>query len=289
LPAEVADRIVERGVGPRIAAVGADLDALDRRPTRPRAPLEQARALLEEAVPLREVGDPRRDHQRARQHARDRLAELFGGLLRPVLLHLLVALERLGEEGDPLEPLHVRHPVPAWDDQTQRKAVLRRERLAVDLVGEEHLRPARLVEREAPLVRVLDLALEPAVEAGEEHLDGAVLDPGLLEERRERRSCPLCVPDRFVEPRLAERAGREARPAVPGALEGDRDARLRALLDLVQRKRDGVRDRASELQLPTGDVDVRDVEVDQEVVQPERRDVVAKRLEREPVVPQRER
>ena len=167
--------------------------------------------------------------------------------------------------------------------------MLRRERLAVDLVGEEHLGTARLVERKAPLVRVLDLALDAAVEAGEEHLDGAVLDPGFLEQRRERRARPLRVADRLVDPRLAERARRVARPAVARALERDGDARLRPLLQLFERERDRPRDVPAEVELPARDVHVRDVEVDQEVVQAERRDVVAQHLERKAVVPQRER
>ena len=65
---------------------------------------------------------------------------------------------------DSLEPLDVGHAVPARDDEAQRIAVLRGERLAVDLVGEEHLRPERFVDREAPLVRVLDVALDASVE-----------------------------------------------------------------------------------------------------------------------------
>ena len=41
--------------------------------------------------------------------------------------------------------------------------MLRRERLPVHLVDEEHLGPERLVQRQAALVVVLDLALDAAV------------------------------------------------------------------------------------------------------------------------------
>ena len=85
--------------------------------------------------------------------------------------------------------------------------MLRRKRLPVDLVGEEQLGPERLLERQAALVRVLELALDAAVEAREENLDGAVADPALLEQRRERRPRPLGVADRLLEPRLAQRTG----------------------------------------------------------------------------------
>ena len=59
----------------------------------------------------------------------------------------------------------MRHAVPAGDDQAKREAVLRRERPAVDLVGEHDLVAQRLVELQAACVVVLDLALDAAVEA----------------------------------------------------------------------------------------------------------------------------
>ena len=73
-PPVVAGRLAELCVVPRLAAVGADLDARDRRPARPGSALEQAGAGLEEPVALREVGDAGRDEQRARVDPRHRLA-----------------------------------------------------------------------------------------------------------------------------------------------------------------------------------------------------------------------
>ena len=57
---------------------------------------------------------------------------------------------------------------------------------------------------------MLDVALDASVEPREEDLDGVVLDPCFFEQRRERRARPLGVADRLFEPRLAQRAGREA-------------------------------------------------------------------------------
>ena len=54
------------------------------------------------------------------------------------------------------EPLHVRHPVPAGNDQPQRIAVLGRQRLPVHRVDEQHLVAERILEREAPFVQMLD-------------------------------------------------------------------------------------------------------------------------------------
>ena len=47
-----------------------------------------------------------------------------------------------------------------------------------------------------------------------------------------------------------------------------------------RRQREGPLDRAADVQLPRAGVDERDVEMDQQVVQSGRRDVVAQRLER---------
>jgi len=56
-------------------------------------------------------------------------------------------------------------------------------------------------------------------------------------------------------------------------------------LQLVQRQRERSLDQTSELEPPLGRVHVRNVEVDQQVVEAERRELVAQRLERHAVVP----
>ena len=55
-------------------------------------------------------------------------------------------------------------PYQPGTTQPQREAVLRRQRRAVHLVGEQHLVAQRLVERQAALVVLLDAALDAAVE-----------------------------------------------------------------------------------------------------------------------------
>src|SRR4029078_4651054 len=87
-----------------------------------------------------------------------RLAYVVGDVLLP-------AGERVGHGGDRTQPLHVGHPVPAGDDQAEREAVLGRKRLPVDLVGEEDLVALRLGDWKAPLVGVLEVALDDAAEA----------------------------------------------------------------------------------------------------------------------------
>jgi hypothetical protein len=111
---------------------------------------------------------------------------------------LLPALERLVDDGDRLEPLDVRHPVPAGDDEAEREAVLWRQRLTVDLVREQHLVAERLGDGEAPLVRVLDLSLDAAVEAGEDDLRRVGREPRVLKDRPERCAGPLGRADRLA-------------------------------------------------------------------------------------------
>src|SRR5207244_6583595 len=70
-PSEVRHRLPELGVGPGLAAVGADLDALDRRPARPGAAFDRARAGVEESPARKEVRDPGWHEERAREDPGD--------------------------------------------------------------------------------------------------------------------------------------------------------------------------------------------------------------------------
>src|SRR5690349_18151815 len=71
--------------------------------------------------------------------------------LVPILVGLVVALERLVRDGDLREPLDGCDRVPAWHDQPQRIAVLWRQGLSVHLVGEQRACLANLVETESAL------------------------------------------------------------------------------------------------------------------------------------------
>ena len=166
--------------------------------------------------------------------------------------------------------------------------MLRRERLAVDRVCEQDLVAHRVLQRQAPLVRVLDVALDPAVEAGENDLARRRGHACLLEDRRERRARPLGGADRLAQPRLAERARREQRTAVAGALERHGQRPCRPGLQFVQRERQRPLDQPADVEAPGRGIDRGDVEVDQQVVQPGRRDRVPQRLKRQRVIPRGE-
>jgi hypothetical protein len=97
---------------------------------------------------------------------------------------LLVSGERLGDDRDPRQPLDLRHPVPAGDDQAEREAVLGEERAAVHPVGEEDVVAQRLPDRQAALVLLALPAFDAPVEPGEDDLDGVGGRTGLGEDRR---------------------------------------------------------------------------------------------------------
>ena len=166
--------------------------------------------------------------------------------------------------------------------------MLRRQRLAVHLVGEQDVRHQRVVEAEASLVGLLLAALDPAVEAGEGDLHGGLPQPGVLEQRHQRRPAPAGRADRLVEPRLADGPGGQQRAAVAGALERHRALDGRPRSKLVERELERPLDRAADVEPPGVRVDDRNVVVDQQVVQPDRRDRIVERLERHAVVARRE-
>ncbi len=165
--------------------------------------------------------------------------------------------------------------------------MLRRERRPVQLIGENAPRARRLVEREAPLVALLDLALHAPIEPGEDDIDRRASRNRLREQRRELDSPPQPRPDRPGQPRLADRPRLEERTAVPGALHRRRELDRRARAKLVERERERPLDGAAQLEPPGRGIDQRNVVVDQEVVEPHRRDGPAERLEQHRVVARR--
>ena len=200
----------------------------------------------------------------------------------------LVPVERLVDERDAREPLHAGHPVPAGNDEPKREPVLRRQRHAVDLVREERIASEQHLEGKAPLVDLLLTALDTAVEAGEQRIGRAGRDACLLEQLRDAHSAPASGPNCLEKPRLAHDVRFDVHAAVARALHrhGDLDGRARA--EVVERQRERALDEPADLQPPRGGIDLRDVVVDEEVVQADRRDVPAERLEWQRVVARRQ-
>jgi hypothetical protein len=193
---------------------------------------------------------------------------------------LLVALEGAIDGIDRGEPLDVGHAVPAGHDQAKRRAVLGLERAAVHLVGEEDLRANPLLDREAALVVLLQVSLDPAVRTGEDQLHRRRVEAGLLEQRRQPGAGPLRGPDGLEEPGLTQRARREPGSAIAGAFERDGQRLPGTGPQVRERELERLPHEATDAKAPRRGLDRRDVEVRQQVVQPDRRDVVSERLER---------
>ncbi len=166
--------------------------------------------------------------------------------------------------------------------------MLRLERLAVHLVRQHHLRASRLGDREAPPVLLVLVTLDPFIHAPEDEFDDIVLEARLLEHGPQGRAGPLGRPDRLGEPRHTQRARRQASPPVAGALEGDGKRPCRARPDVGERELERSPDPPAHPEPPARGIDVGDVPVDHEVVEPGRRQVVPKRLEGHAPVPKRE-
>ena len=231
-----------------------------------------------------ELGNPGRQQERARLDAGDGRPRVVLGGVDQVGAGLLVAVERLGEQGDPAQPLDRGHAVPAGHDQPQRVAVLGREGLAVDPPGEQDLLAHRLGQGQAALVVVLQAALDAPVGPGEQDLDGPGAGPGLLEQGGQRRTRPLGRAHRLLQPGLADRPRVEPGPAVAGALQRHRRGHHRPPPQLLHGQRQRPLHPPADLQPPGRLVGGRDVEVDQQVVEADRGDVVAEGLQRHPVV-----
>jgi hypothetical protein len=162
--------------------------------------------------------------------------------------------------------------------------VLGKQRLAVHLIDEEHVVVHRVRDREASLVILLDAVLDAVVETGEQDLDRVVAHAGVLQHVPQWCAGPLGGPHRLDEPGLTDRTGRELRSPVACALERDvgRDGGPRA--DVRQRQRQRPLHLSPDLERPAIRIDRRDIPVDQHVMQPGRRHVVAQRFEWNPVV-----
>ena len=143
-------------------------------------------------------------------------------------------------------------------------------------------------EGETPFEALFDAPLDAAVETREEHLDGVVERARFLEERTEWRAAPFARSDGFENPRHARRARLEPCAAVAGALHRHPSSHHRPRADVAERELELVAHASADAQAPAARIDRGNVEVRQEVVEPDGRHVVAQRLERRAVVARRE-
>jgi hypothetical protein len=166
--------------------------------------------------------------------------------------------------------------------------VLGRKGRAVQLVHEHDLVAKRLREGETPFEALFDVAFDAAVETREEHLDGVVERARFLEEWAEWRAAPFARSDGFKNPRHARRTWLEPCAAVAGALHRHTSSLHRPRANVVERELELVAHASADAQPPAVRIDDGDVEVREEVVEPDGRHVVAQRLEWGAMVARRE-
>ena len=131
------------------------------------------------------------------------------------LVHVVAGLElaavRLGQDVDPLQPLHGRDGVPVRDDQSERGSVVETQWLAVHLVGDQDLRRRigcvgerqGAYEGQVVLVGLREHRLEvvrAVVGALEADLDAVACRVRLLEHVVEEGAGPARGRDRVVAP-----------------------------------------------------------------------------------------
>ncbi len=132
---------------------------------------------------------------------------------------------------DAAEPLDRGDADPARDDQADGEAVVRGERLAVHLVGDEHVVEC-LADRQRPThVTLVDTAADDdGIEALGQHVDGVAPQPGPPQQQRQWDAAPAGRTDCAEAPLRAARRlallGAEEAASVAGALdEGGRGPR----------------------------------------------------------------
>lgn len=158
--------------------------------------------------------------------------------------------------------------------------MLGQERGIVHGPHEKHIIAERLVGSKAATVVMLDAAGKASITTVEHDIVGAGHEAGFLKDRPKRRANPLSSADRFVIPRLALSARCDARTAVAGALKRNRQRALRAALQFVERKLQRLFDQTAKAESPVvGRRHERHIEVNEQIVQTRRREIVAQSFE----------
>jgi hypothetical protein len=88
------------------------------------------------------------------------------------------------------------------------------------------------------------------VDTGEADVDGVRADPGLAQQRGQRRAGPLGAADGLEQPGLADRPRLEPGPAVAGALEQHPRGDGRPLHQVVEPERERAIDRTADGKSP---------------------------------------
>src|SRR5207245_9977077 len=181
-------------------------------------------------VPVLGRHDHRADADRA--HRSRRVAVL---VIVHIPAELVVTAKRLRENLEPLEPFHAGHAVPARDDQPDGRSVLREDRPAIHLEGEEGVRVPRLGEREGPRERNFVRAVRwpSSVRANREDFDRAWPQTGGFQDGPQGDARPSGCAHRAELPRLARRERLESGATIACALDRPRQSASAHTLDVA--------------------------------------------------------
>src|SRR6476646_7161831 len=199
-----------------------------------------------------EVRNARRDHEGIHAHARARRALLSRRATEVIARRLLQAVELLVDRLDGVEPFHARHAVPARHDEAQRSAVLRRQRLAVHGIGEQHFLAPSELGFEAARKFVLHAAIESAVGPAENDVFRLALQACAGKQQRERHAGPLRGGNALLEPRDRRIARRELPAPVAGAFQRHSRGLGWKCLQTVEIDVEGMVDKTRNVKLPAG-------------------------------------
>src|SRR2546422_10917326 len=110
------------------------------------------------------------------------------------------------------------------------------------------------------------------------------LHSGVFQNGGEGSAGPLSRADGLVEPRLADWAGQQPGATVAGTFERDGHRLRGPRADVVEAQLEGPSDVSGDAQAPGSGIDVRDVEMDEQIMEAGGRQVIAERFERQTAV-----
>ena len=260
-PGPAAEILEQLGLRPPRAAVDRDVDPLDGAlSARERVPAHLDRSGGDRfAVGRRQNVGVERDEAERHAGARARRAVLGK---QPVGDVLEVAVPRLRADLDLLQPFDAARADVAGHDQSHRRTVHGRERLAVHPPGEQDLGAACLVERDRAAEALGRLGLGALVGADEADMGTLLQRAGRREHVCQRDAGPGRSSRRAGPPRRLTRDvpdRHQARAAVAGALQRrDHPALAERLAQRRERQLELALHEPVDAQAPRGGVDLRD-------------------------------
>ena len=111
---------------------------------------------------------------------------------------------------------------------------MRLKRTAIHFINEQDFRVLCFIHGKAAGVVMFVSFLDSVVSAGEDQFHDVGCESGFVEQVGERSPGPFGGADGFVQPRLADGAGRKSGTTVAGALESDGQSAARSAAKILE-------------------------------------------------------